>query len=166
MIQIAKESDMDGIMEIIQAAKEEMHSYGNYQWDEGYPKPEHFTKDIEEGSLYVYELEGSVLGFICVNKEEPEEYSQMGWSSKEEALTIHRLAVNKNINIRGVAQELMEYAEVVCKNKGVHFIKTDTNKLNVKAQGLLKKCGYTFLGETSLYDHEGTFYCYEKSLAM
>ena len=57
--------------------------------------------------------------------------------------------------------KLINHANAICIEKKISYIKTDTNSLNIKAQGLLRKCGYTFVGETSLLDHEGLFYCYD-----
>jgi GNAT superfamily N-acetyltransferase len=141
-----------------------MHSYGNFQWNEDYPKAEHLMNDIDNGSLYVYEIEGMIAGIVCINKEEPEEYKNANWSMSKEAYIIHRLAVNKNYLGHGVGSELLNYTDVICAKNNISYIKTDTNALNIKAQGLLIKCGYTFVGETSLTGYRGLFYCYEKLL--
>lgn len=164
MIRIAIISDLDQIMQIVEDSKLDMHSYGNFQWNEDYPKAEDFIKDINNRSLFVYDLEGIVAGFICVNKEEPEEYKNTNWSLAKEAYIIHRLAVNNNFLGQGVGHELIDYANAICIKDNISYIKTDTNTLNIKAQGLLKKCGYTFVGDISLSGHIGLFYCYEKVL--
>lgn len=164
MIRNAVAADLLQIMEIVEAAKSDMHSYDNYQWDESYPKEEDFMRDLTEGSLYVYDMEGSIAGVVCINKDEPEEYKNAGWSKAAEALIIHRLAVNPQFLGHGVGYQLIQYADFLGQQRNISCIRTDTNALNVKAQGLLKKCGYTFAGEITLSGHEGTFYCYDKAL--
>lgn len=164
MIRNAIIPDLSQIMQIIESSKLDMHSYGNFQWNEDYPKAENFINDINNGSLFVYDINGMVAGLICINKEEPEGYKNVNWSMAKEAFIIHRLAVNKSFLGQGVAYELMNYANDICSKNNIEYIKTDTNALNVKAQRLLKKCGYTFAGETSLEGYRGLFYCYEKAL--
>jgi GNAT superfamily N-acetyltransferase len=164
MIRNAMLSDMMEIMEIVKETIEEMHSNNNYQWDENYPLIEHFTKDIEDGNLYVFEEDGTVTGFICINKEEPVEYKGLKWELNEEAFIIHRLAVRKNYRSKGIAANLLKFADTLSMKSKIRYIKTDTYSLNTKAQSLLKKCGYTFIGEMSFLGKEKSFYCYERIL--
>ena len=64
MIRKAKFSDIDTIMSIINETVEEMKSYGNTQWDNNYPNNKTFIKDIKNDSLYVYEDDNYIKGFI------------------------------------------------------------------------------------------------------
>ncbi|GAA0730470.1 GNAT family N-acetyltransferase [Clostridium malenominatum] len=164
MIRTAVTSDLAQIMEIVESSKLDMHSYGNFQWNEGYPLEEDFIKDITEGTLYVYDIKGIIAGLICINRDEAEEYKSVNWSMTKEAFIIHRLAVNNNFRGQGVGYKLINHANAICIENNISYLKTDTNSLNIKAQGLLKKCGYTFVGKTSLSGHEGVFYCYDKVL--
>jgi ribosomal protein S18 acetylase RimI-like enzyme len=161
MIRSAVISDLSQIVEIAESSKLDMHSYGNFQWNEGYPKEEDFIKDITEGTLFVCDIKGSIAGVICINRDEPEEYKTVTWSTAKEAFVIHRLAVSNSFRGQGVGYKLINHANAICIEKKIKYIKTDTNSLNIKAQRLLRKCGYTFVGETSLVDHEGLFYCYD-----
>jgi ribosomal protein S18 acetylase RimI-like enzyme len=164
MVRTAVTSDLEQIMEIVEGSKLDMHSYGNFQWNEYYPRAENFIKDIDEGALFVYDIKGIIAGLICINRDEPEEYKSVNWSTVKEAFVIHRLAVNNRFLGQGVGYKLINHANAICIENKISYIKTDTNSLNIKAQGLLRKCGYTFVGETSLLDHEGLFYCYDKIL--
>jgi GNAT superfamily N-acetyltransferase len=164
MIRTAVITDLAQIIEITECSKSDMHSYGNFQWNEHYPKEEDFIKDINEGTLFVYDIKGIIAGLICINRDEPEEYKNVNWSLAKEAVIIHRLAVNNNFLGQGVGYKLINYADFICTENNISYIKTDTNSLNIKAQGLLRKCGYTFTGETNLLEHIGTFYCYDKVL--
>ena len=164
MIRNAVISDLAQIVEIAESSKLDMHSYGNFQWNEDYPKEKDFIKDITEGTLFVYDVKGSIAGLICINRDEPEEYKNVNWSTAKEAFVIHRLAVNNSFRGQGVGYKLINYVKDICIENEISYIKTDTNSLNIKAQGLLRKCGYTFVGETSLLAHEGLFYCYDKVL--
>lgn len=164
MIRNAVVSDLEQIMKIVEAAKSDMHSYQNYQWDESYPKEKDFMQDVAEGTLFVYEVKGSIGGVVCINKDEPEEYKNAAWSMSGEAFVIHRLAVSNQFRGQGIGCKLIDYAEFLGREHNIKHIKTDTNSINLKAQSLLKKCGYSFVGEIGLSGHEGRFYCYDKVL--
>lgn len=164
MIRIAEMKDLAPIMAIVEDVKSEMHAYGNYQWDETYPRTEDFEKDILDRSLYIYDEDGMLAGFLCMNTEEPMEYGDADWSMDKEALVLHRLAVNPAFRGQGVGRLLIQHADVICAESGLAYLKTDTNQLNAKAQQLLAKCGFTFAGDVGLAGHEGRFYCYEKKL--
>lgn len=164
MIRTAVISDLAQIMKIVESAKLDMHSYGNFQWSEGYPKEEDFIRDVTEGTLFVCDVKGIIAGVICINRDEPEEYKNAKWSMEKEAIVIHRLAVNNSFLGQGVGYKLIKHADTICIEGKINYIKTDTNSLNIKAQSLLRKCGYTLVGQTSLLDHEGLFYCYDKVL--
>ncbi len=73
MIRTAVISDLVQIMKIVEGSKKDMHSYGNYQWNEDYPKKEDFIKDITDQNLFAYIIENTVAGIICINKDEPKE---------------------------------------------------------------------------------------------
>ena len=96
MIRKANMNDLESIMQIIKSTVEEMKTYNNTQWDENYPLEKDFVSDIKKQDLYIYEVDGEVAGFICLNYEEPEEYLGLNWSSNKKAMVIHRMAVNPN----------------------------------------------------------------------
>lgn len=166
MIRKANRQDLKVIMKIIKETIVEMHSYNNYQWDENYPKEKDFAKDIEKGDLYVIEKEGELLGFACINKEEPDEYKELNWSLDEEALVVHRMAVSGNRRQRGIGTELINFAHELALRNNVRYLKTDTYSLNTKMNGFFKKSGYKLIGEMSFLGKEKPFYCYEKVLEI
>ena len=69
MIRKAKISDVGTIMTIINETVKEMKSYGNNQWDENYPNSETFINDIKNDSLYVYEEDNNIKGFIYIKTD-------------------------------------------------------------------------------------------------
>ena len=164
MIRNAEMSDMIGIMEVVKETIQEMSLYNNYQWDENYPLATDFAKDIKEGTLYVFEKAGVIAGFACINKEEPIEYNDLKWGLKEASFIIHRLAVRKIYRSKGIGEKLIKFANDISKENGIRYIKTDTYSLNIKFQGLLEKCKYTFIGEIRFPGKEKQFYCYERIL--
>ncbi|MDQ7097040.1 GNAT family N-acetyltransferase [Desulfosporosinus sp. PR] len=154
--------DIPQIMEIIKQTIPEMHSYQNYQWDENYPLAKDFQMDVEVGNLYVIEDRGELVAFICVNKVEPEEYSELDWSSMQESMVIHRMSVHPAYRRKGLGVELMNLAETIARKSHILYLKTDTNSRNEKMKTLFTKCGYGFIGEIRFPSKEAPFYCYDK----
>lgn len=164
MIRKAVLADLKDIMKIIKETIIEMHSYNNYQWDESYPQEKDFMKDIENGDLLVMERVGKLLGFVCINRIEPMEYSGLNWSLKEKAMVVHRMAVNPSSRRSGIGIELMNFVEEFSLKNQVAYLKTDTYSINTKMNRLFKRCGYKLVGEMSFLGKEEPFYCYEKVL--
>lgn len=164
MIRKAAKGDLAEIMEIIRETVGEMRTYGNTQWDENYPQEKDFAGDISRGDLYVDERDGVVAGFICVNQVEPVEYEDLDWSSKEQAMVVHRMAVNPKFRRKGIASGMMEYADDLARSSGIDYMKTDTYSVNPNMNALFIKCGYKFVGEMSFLAKEKPFNAYEKLL--
>lgn len=165
MIRKASVADLQAIVAIANEAKVKMNEKGNFQWNESYPNTEHFLMDIEEGTLYVATVENQIAGVVCINTDQPNEYKTVKWRSDQQHLTIHRLAVSGQYLGKGIGKLLINHAIAVCLEKGLNYIKTDTNALNENAQRLLESCGYEFIGDISLSGKDGRFYCYDKVLS-
>lgn len=162
MIRKARIQDLERIMEILKKIVEEMHAYNNFQWDENYPQARDFAADIKKGELFVSERENKVVGFICINRDEPKEYEGLKWSSAEDVLVIHRMGVSTDHRKAGIGTELVGLADELAKNRNIKHLKTDTYSLNMKVQRLFQKCGYVFVGEMRFLGKEKPFYCFEK----
>jgi ribosomal protein S18 acetylase RimI-like enzyme len=164
MIRIARLEDMDKILLIVKETIEDLQIEGNYQWDETYPTNLDFESDIKQASLYIYELEGDVAGFICINRNESEAYQGLPWRSKGDAVVIHRFAVKRPYQRQQIGTKLVEYAERFTKNKGINYLKVDTNSKNTRMNALFKKLDYQYIGTIQLRNVEAEFNCYDKIL--
>lgn len=165
MMRKATLNDLPDIMGMVQETVAEMHSYGNWQWDDAYPCDTDFINDIDRGDLYVAERNGTVAGFVCINRIEPAEYKEVPWSKAELALVIHRMVVGEKFRRQKVGSELVNYAEELARRQQVSYLKTDTYSLNTKAQSIFEKCGYRFIGTMIFRGLDKPFYCYEKVVA-
>ena len=164
MIRKAAKHDMTEDSEILDLTVNEMNSYNNTQWDENYPQEKDFINDIQKGDLFVTEREEKLVGFICINKVEPVEYYGLNWSLNEDAMIVHRMAVNPDYRRSGIGTELMKFADELALENNIRYLKTDTYSINTKMNALFKKCGYDFIGEMNFLGKEKSFYCYEKIL--
>lgn len=164
MIRIARQDDVKQIMEIVKETVVDLNKEGNIQWSDEYPKEENFLNDIKEKSLYIYEQDCKVAGFICINTSEDQVYQGLSWSKDSTAIVIHRFAVRRDQQKRGVGSKLIEFAEKFAKNKQINYLRVDTNSKNSRMNQLFKKMGFQFIGTITLRNLPDLFNCYDKVL--
>ncbi len=162
MINKAKISDLDSIMDIIDLTIEEMSSYNNTQWDKNYPQSNDFIIDIQKGDLYIKSTGKDIKGFICVNYIEPKEYNGLNWTSNQKCMVIHRMAVHPKYRNQGIGSMLMKFADELAIENNVNYLKTDTYSINIKMNSLFNKKEFKFIGEMNFLGKEKPFYCYDK----
>ncbi|MGN6398752.1 MAG: GNAT family N-acetyltransferase [Mucilaginibacter sp.] len=162
-IRLATLTDIPAIMNLIAEVVPLMRASGNMQWDDNYPNPEVFTKDIEQNQLWVAEIDDDIAGVSAITTDQEPEYAEVGWDINEPAIVTHRLAVSPRYQGRGVAAALMEQAEIIAKQRGITKLRVDTNTQNQATQKLFPKLGYKYAGEIGLGFRPGMrFLCYEK----
>ena len=117
MIRKARLDDIEEILQIVSETIEDMRKEGNPQWNETYPTKEHFSKDINSGHLYIYEINKELAGFICINNIENKEYKNLVWSQNKQALVIHRFAVKRKYQRQKIGTKLMLFVEKYARKK-------------------------------------------------
>ncbi len=164
-LRLAELDDIPAIMQLIKEVVPVMQATGNFQWDDTYPNPQVFGKDISMGQLWVAELDNEVAGVAAITTDQSPEYADAGWDITQPAIVVHRLAVSPRYQGRGVAAALMQKAEDEAVRRSITLLRIDTNSKNQATQKLFPKMGYVYAGEISLAFREGLrFYCYEKVL--
>lgn len=163
MIRKGTISDIDNILEITKACAAYMITENIFQWNEFYPNKAAFINDVNRGEFYVLENDNTILGCITISTFMDEEYTPISWlTPNKNNIYIHRLAVHPNLQGKGHAQHLMEFAEYYAKENKYLSIRLDTfsqNKRNQKFYELreYKKLGDIYFPKQS--DHP--FHCYE-----
>jgi GNAT superfamily N-acetyltransferase len=143
-----------------------MIAAGNLQWDASYPNPAVFVADVEKGQLWIVEVEGQVVGAAAITTDQEPEYAEVGWDISEQAVVVHRLAVDPAFQGQGVAKALMAQAEAEARMRGILLLRVDTNTRNEATRRLFPKLGYALAGEIGLGFRPGLrFCCYEKRLS-
>ena len=164
-IRIATLLDIPAIMQVITDVVPIMRAAGNLQWDDTYPNPQVFEEDIKAGQLWVTDVDGEIAGVTAITTEQYPEYAQVGLDTSETAIVTHRLAVSPHFRGRGLAADLLQQAEVVALQRGIHILRIDTNSHNHATQQLFPKLGYSLKGEITLEFRPGLkFVCFEKRL--
>lgn len=164
-IRLANVNEIENIMQLIRAVVPIMNAAGNMQWDSTYPNAAVFEKDINLKQLWVAEIDYKIVGVAAITTDQDQEYAEVGWDINELAMVTHRLAVDPSYQGRGIAAALLLKAEEIAIERGIHFLRIDTNSLNKATQHLFQKLGYVYSGEIGLGFRPGLrFYCYQKIL--
>lgn len=164
-IRLAVPTDLAAVMDLVGRVVPLMRAAGNLQWDESYPDAAVFEQDVEQGQLWVAEIDGAIAGMAALTTDQAPEYAQVGWDIEETAVVVHRLAVNPAFRGAGIASALMRRAEEVAAERGLPKVLTDTSVQNEAAQRLFPKMGYRLAGEIGLSYRPGLrLLCYERRL--
>ncbi|QZT37006.1 GNAT family N-acetyltransferase [Halosquirtibacter xylanolyticus] len=164
LVRRATLDDLDAIAIIVKAAVAYMNSKGNFQWSEDYPSKDVFVKDIENGELWVAELDNAVAGVAAINKDHTPEYDTLVWNHSGAYWGIHRIAISEAYKGRRIAESLFLKAESLSKASGDSYMRIDTNILNKPAQRLFERLGYGYCGQVYFAKTETAFVCYDKIL--
>jgi len=163
MIRRAKISEIPDILTITRACAKKMEENGIFQWNEHYPSKEAFIKDIEREELFVIEENSTVQGTIVISTLMDDEYKPITWLTPNGNSTyIHRLSVHPNVQGKGFAQQMMDFAEAYSRENGFVSVRLDTFSQNKRNQRFYEQRGYQKLGNIFFpkqSDHP--FHCYE-----
>lgn len=163
MIRLAKLSEIPDILALTKACAASMIQKGIYQWNEHYPSKEAFLKDIENGELYILEIDATVMGTIVISTHMDEEYVPIKWLTPNgNNIYIHRLAVHPKHQGKGYAQKLMDFAEDLARQNTFSSIRLDTFSQNKRNQKFYERRGYQKLGDIYFpKQSDYPFHCYE-----
>ena len=123
-----------------------MHKSGNKnQWINGYPSEEIIMKDLENGNLYVEEINDTIIGcFAFIIGIEPTYHKIEGnWLNDEPYGTIHRVASDGST--RGFSDRCFKF----CKSK-ISNLRIDTHQENNPMQAAIKRNGFQYCGIITL----------------
>ena len=163
MIRRAKISEIKDILNITKACATKMQENGIFQWNEHYPSETAFVRDVERNELYVIEENGAILGTIVISTHMDEEYVPIEWLTPNGNSTyIHRLSIHPDHQGKGLAQQLMNFAENNSRENGFLSVRLDTFSQNHRNQRFYEQRGYQKLGDIFFpKQSEHPFYCYE-----
>jgi ribosomal protein S18 acetylase RimI-like enzyme len=163
MIRRAKISEIPDILTITRACAQKMQENGIFQWNEHYPSKEAFLKDIEREELFVIEENNIVQGTIVISTLMDEEYEPIEWLTPNGNSTyIHRLSVHPDLQGKGLAQKMMDFAENHAREHRFVSVRLDTFSQNKRNQRFYEQRGYQKLGDIYFpKQSEHPFHCYE-----
>lgn len=157
--------DLEDAFGIIIDCKIDLERQGIFQWTAHYPTLQILQDDIEQGYLYQISINGNISGIISINTVQDKEYRNISWESPEKySLVIHRLAIDPKCQGLGLAQKLMDYAELYGVENGFKSIRLDSYSANSRALRFYEQRNYVKRGELMFPNRALPFYCFEKQL--
>ena len=152
----AELQDMADIMLIVDEASAFLHAQHVDQWQDGYPDPGVFRRDITAGSCWLFTYQGMPAGCMTLYFETEPDYASIedgAWLTDGEVYgTVHRVAVRDIFRGHGLAGEMMQLAEDLTCGRGCASVRVDTHEDNAAMRSLLEKRGYRQCGVIWLQD--------------
>ena len=136
-------SDLDAVMEIVDAARGIMRASGNMrQWTGGYPDKTVMTADIRRGVCYGCEDDGKLSAVFSMIPGPDPTYTDIyggAWLNEEPYLVVHRIASLPECH--GVMDAVLNFCYRHCDN-----IRIDTHRDNSIMRHCLQKAGFAYCG--------------------
>ena len=148
-----EESDLERIMELVADAQNWFRQQGVDQWQDGYPTREIISSDILGGENYIVEHDGVASATAVISFRGEPTYSEIkgkGWLNENCYAVVHRIAVADECRRKGIAKEILYFAEELCAERGISDIRIDTHRDNRAMRSLLKRMGYAHCGRITL----------------
>lgn len=147
MIRAAAEADLEQIGQTYEEHFLQEERYGAYTvFQRGvYPTGRDAAAAVQNGTLYLCEENGIVLGSMIFDSRQPEEYRAVRWPSgaPEQAVrVIHLLLVRPSAAGRGVGSALVRYALGQAAQCDCAAVRLDTGAQNLPAAALYRKLGF------------------------
>jgi ribosomal protein S18 acetylase RimI-like enzyme len=156
----AKAEEIDQIMDLVQAAIVTMEKIGIFQWSTHYPNRELILSDIAAGSFYTLSVDQKIAGMMALNEDQQPEYKNLVWDDMYgRPLVIHRLGVHPDFQKRGLAKQLVRFAEQYARENGYTSIRLDTFGGNFQALRLYNALKYRHVGNINF--GRGDFWTFE-----
>ena len=163
IIRKANKTDLDNIMKMYKSCVTGMLKNGIDQWDDSYPNTEIISEDLNVGTYYVVEMDGTIIGGVNIDKNQDDTYLALDWEDKSDSfLVVHRLGVKEEFWNKKIGKDLMLFTEKLVIEKGLKSIRLDTYSGNTKAMEFYRRLGYSELGTIDLKPDKDKYYCFEK----
>ncbi len=151
----ASEKDTEAILALLIDRAKWFQENGSMQWHgllEGVDS--HRTRDkIEEGKVFIYRDNDQIAGMVMLLPD-PSEWDEMLWQDQpivEDAIYLHRIAVNRSYANGGLGKKILKWACGSVHFEGKSRIRLDCVADNQFLNAYYKTAGFTYLGEKDGY---------------
>lgn len=117
---------------------------GFCQWGDGYPGADNIMADIANSWAYAVEAGEEVIGYFFIAFDDAGYCGLNGiWEYDGMFAVVHRLAIAASHRGKGLAKEILRYAEVIAAENGARNMRVDTGEANIIMQRLMLSLGYS-----------------------
>jgi hypothetical protein len=147
----AKSEQTEAVKQLLIQAAGWLKARGSTQWS-GLLQGEDYHDTagaIERGDVFVF-YKGDVLAGTVILLQRPSAWDQDLWGDEghEEAVYLHRLAINRDFGGTGLGAGIMRWAESGIRFPGKDRIRLDCIADNAVLNGFYSRLGYEFMGTT------------------
>lgn len=144
IIRETKRTDIQYIMQVMEAAKGIMRQSGNmHQWGDGYPSEDVIAADMEKHGSFVIDDEGKVVGYFAFLPSPDSTYYNIyngEWLDDTQTYhVVHRIASTPQAH--GIFSSIIDFCTAHETN-----LRVDTHRDNKIMQHNLLKHGFTYCG--------------------
>ena len=149
VLELAQMNDLEICMGIIDEGRRFQNEQGFTQWTDDYPNIDTIRSDIQNTKGYVLKMDNSIAGYLCNDFEGEPAYAniQGNWRAEEPYAVIHRMAFQKEFRGIGLTEIAFTLIERLCVQKGIYYIRVDTDFCNERMQHVLIKNGFEKCGK-------------------
>lgn len=140
-------------------------------WIKGvYPTAANAEKGLKNGTLYVGELDGKIVGSYVLNHVQPDEYAKLDWEfpgEGDEVIVIHTLCIDVNQQGKHLGKQFVDFAIEHGRKLGCKTMRIDTYEHNEPAAKLYSKYGFRYVGKTEFFFEQAileNLICFEYKL--
>lgn len=130
---------------LIDAMKDAPYQPG---WEKDvYPTQAFLIRSIENGELYIGEMDGQIASCMVVNHEYNDGYRDIHWSVEaedHELLVIHALGVHPMFSGRGIAKQMVQQVIDTARETHMKAIRLDVLEGNLPAEKAYCKLGFVY----------------------
>jgi len=161
----AKPIDLVEILYLVKVCIADMHARGLMHWNSSYPGVSLIQHDLDEGNIFLLKDKGVCKGMVTLSSKEPEEYRQLNFSSvNTKPLYMMRMAVHPMWQGKGIAGNMIKFAQKMAKENGYTCIRLDVFQTSEDARQLCNRQNFKEIGSFQSDYQRTPFLCYEKQL--
>jgi len=152
----ATQKDLDDVIAFYDDVIERTPDIATHaQWNKGkHPTVEGLKAYIDEGSIYLYREDNTIIGAMAMTMYQGEDYHAVEWSEQvadDKVAVIHILAVSPDKQREGIGSKMIRDAICLAQKKGMQAIRLDTLTSNKPAQRIYEHLGFECRGQQHLY---------------
>ena len=127
-------------------------NYPKWKYKE-YPTEASVKLKVSEGSQYICEEDGKIIGAFVLNTDPQGNYAKGKWSQNiplGEYMILHTLAIDYDIQKKGLGTQVVQFCINKAKADGYKALRVDIVPGNIPAQKLYEKNGFKYVGDEDL----------------
>jgi len=147
-LQPAQPAELSICLDIIRDGRSFQQEQGFTQWTEEYPSAALIGQDLQEGSGYLFRIDGEAAGYMYLGFDGDPDYGaeECGFQPGVPYAVVHRIALSRRFAGRGLSSKVFDAVKALCLQRGLHCIRIDTDRQNLRMQHVLEKNGFVRRG--------------------